>query len=145
MDDLSLPVSLFVIGMTIMVGGFERTWLDGRAIEWPASEPLALALGVGANPVGSNIANTVPTALRSISVFERAPPPMRDLLACGALVGTNIGPALTTYRSLATIPWLTMIRRAGVTVSVRDYLRVSLVIVPAALVVATATPYLALR
>ena len=58
MDDLSLPVSLFVIGMTIMVGGFERTWLDGRAIEWPASEPLALALGVGANPVGSNIANT---------------------------------------------------------------------------------------
>lgn len=139
-NDLSLPVFLFVVSMTIVVGGFERTWLDGRAIDLPSNEPLALALAVGANVV-----NNVPMALLSITVIGRAPPAMRDLLAYGALVGTNIGPALTMYGSLATILWLTPIHRAGVTVSVRDYLRVSVLVVPVALLTTTATLYLTTR
>ncbi len=144
-DDLSLPVFFFVISMTIVVGGFQRAWLDGRAIDLPASEPLALAIAVGANAVGSNVVNNVPMALLSITVIEGAPLAMREWLAYGALVGANIGPALTTYGSLATILWLTIIRRAGVTVSVREYMRVSVVIVPAALLATTATLYLVLR
>lgn len=144
-NDLSLPVFLFVVSMTIVVGGFERTWLDGRAIDLPSNEPLALALAVGANAIGSNVVNNVPMALLSITVIGRAPPAMRDLLAYGALVGTNIGPALTMYGSLATILWLTPIRRAGVTVSVRDYLRVSVLVVPVALLTTTATLYLTTR
>lgn len=145
LHDLSLPVFLFVISMTVVVGGFERAWLDDRAIEWPTSDPLGLALAVGGNAVGSNVVNNVPMALLSITVIERAPAGMRDLLAYGALVGANLGPALTTYGSLATILWLTMIRRAGVTVSVREYMRISVVVVPVALLATTATLYLALR
>lgn len=143
--DLSPPLFLFVIGMTVVVAGFERAWLDGRPIALPASEAAALALAVGVNALGSNIVNNVPMTLLSLGIIERTPGPMREPLAYGALVGANVGPALTTYGSLATILWLTLCRRAGVRITTRDYMKVSLAIVPITLIAATAVLYLTIR
>jgi len=143
--DLSLPVFLFVIGMTIVVAGFERTWLDARSIAVPADDVTTLALAVGVNALGSNVVNNVPMTLLALGIIERAPIATRELLAYGTLVGANIGPALTTYGSLATILWLTLCRRAGIQIATRDYMTASLAVVPVTLIVTTAVLYLILR
>ena len=64
---------------------------------------------------------------------------MRHALAYGTLVGANIGPALTTYGSLATMLWLTLVRPRDIAVSTGDYLRISLVTVTAVLLAAGLT------
>jgi len=91
------------------------------------------------------VVNNVPMTLLSLGIIERAPGASRELLAYGSLVGANIGPALTTYGSLATILWLTLCRRAGVPVTTSDYLRVSLAVVPVTLIATTAVLYVTLR
>ncbi|MBA2468802.1 MAG: hypothetical protein H0V37_05305 [Chloroflexia bacterium] len=143
--DLSPPVFLFLIGMTIVVAGFDRAWLDDRTVPLPANDAAALALAAGLNALGSNVVNNVPMTLLSLGVIERAPGAARELLTYGSLVGANIGPALTTYGSLATILWLTLCRRAGVRITTRDYLRVSLAVVPVTLIVTTAVLHVTLR
>jgi arsenical pump membrane protein len=69
-------------------------------------------------------------------VIETAPEPLHRVLTVGTLIGANIGPALTTYGSLATILWLAGLRRGGIEVATRDYLKMSVILVPAALLAA---------
>jgi arsenical pump membrane protein len=66
------------------------------------------------------------------------------VIAMTVLVGTNIGPALTTYGSLATMLWLTLVRRNGIDVTTGGYLRVSLITVPIVLLTTSATLWLVL-
>jgi arsenical pump membrane protein len=83
--------------------------------------------------------------LVSLSVIDRAPVAMQQALAYGTLIGVNIGSALTTYGSLATILWLTLIRRRGIGISTAEYMRVSLVTIPPVLLLTGLTPYIVLR
>jgi arsenical pump membrane protein len=61
------------------------------------------------------------------------------------IVGTNIGPNLTTVGSLATLIWLTIIRGKGMDVTAKDYLRVGALSMPAVLVVASIGLWVSLR
>jgi arsenical pump membrane protein len=54
----------------------------------------------------------------------------RELAIYGTLAGVNIGPTLTTYGSLATMLWLTSVRKRGMTVPTMLYLRVGVVTMP---------------
>jgi arsenical pump membrane protein len=83
--------------------------------------------------------------LLSLSLIARAAGPAREAMAYGALVGANIGPTLTTFGSLATMLWLTLIRRRGLDVSAIEYMKVALLTTPAVLAAATAALWLALR
>lgn len=143
--DLSPSLFLFVISMTIIVTGFKHAWIDGRTIPIPGSLPGSLLLAIGSGVLGSNVVNNVPMTLVSLSVIEGAPVAVRHALAYGTLVGVNIGPALTTYGSLATILWLTLIRRRGIHISTTEYMRVSLVTVPPLLLLTGLTLYVVLR
>ncbi len=144
-EALSPSVFLFVISMTVVIAAFERAWLDERTITLPESEVGGMILAMLGNAAGSNVVNNVPMVLLSAGIIERASPHLRDALTYGSLVGANIGPALTTYGSLATILWLTFLRRHGVEVRTADYLRVSLLVVPVVLVVTTAALAMSLR
>ena len=42
----------------------------------------------------------------------------------------TIGPTMTTYGSLATMLWLALVRRRGIDITTRQYLRVGLVTAP---------------
>jgi arsenical pump membrane protein len=129
-------VLLFVIAMSIVVRGFEHAWLTGNTVPLPAEPVRALLATAGVNAVGSNVVNNVPMVLLSGAVIETAPAPLHEVLTVGTLIGANIGPALTTYGSLATILWLAGLRREGIEVATRDYLKMSLIVVPAALLAA---------
>jgi arsenical pump membrane protein len=143
--DVSWPVLVFVVGMLIVVRGFERGWLDNVPLRVPSSRIGALLTGVTAAAFGSNIVNNVPMTLLAIPVIERTSGPARESLAYGVLLGSNIGPTLTTYGSLATMLWLAIVRKRGLDVSTREYLRVGLVSTPPILVAATVALWLVLR
>lgn len=137
--DLSPGIFVFIVSMTIVVDGFQRTWLAGRTIPFPEGVFGAVVTGIAGGAIGSNIVNNVPMTVLALSLIERAHPPVQTALAYGTLVGTNIGPALTTYGSLATMIWLTSIRRRGIEISTREYMKVSLITVPIVLVATGAT------
>jgi arsenical pump membrane protein len=145
LHDVSWPVLVFVVGMLIVVRGLERGWLDSLIIDVPSSPTRALLVGVVTTAIGSNIVNNVPMALLALPVIERTSGPVREALAYGVLVGTNIGPTLTTYGSLATMLWLALIRKRGIVVSTRDYLRVGLASTAPILVATTVTLWIVLR
>ena len=86
----------------------------------------------------ANVFNNIPMALVMLAVLVGAPRARIPLLTASALAGLNIGPALTTVGSLATMLWLTFARRQGVEVPALEYLRVSVVTVPLVLVAALA-------
>jgi len=54
------------------------------------------------------------------------------------LIGVDLGPNLSVTGSLATILWLTALRREGHGVSARTFLKIGLLVMPPALVLATA-------
>jgi arsenical pump membrane protein len=142
---ISWPLFIFVIGMFLVVRGFEETWLETLRVALPRDPLPALLLAVGGTTIGSNVVNNVPMTLLALPFIGRAPEPVRDIMAYGALVGANIGPTLTTYGSLATMLWLTLIRKRGVFVSTTMYMRVALFTTPIVLFTTTIALWLVLR
>ncbi|HLU34284.1 MAG TPA: SLC13 family permease [Thermomicrobiales bacterium] len=136
-DDVSVPLYVFVIAMTVLVRGVEHTWLEGWSLAVPDGTFPVIVTGVVAGAVGSNVVNNIPMAVFARSALETVQGQERDLLAYATLIGTNIGPALTTYGSLATMLWLTLIRKRGMDVTTSHYLRVSIVTVPIVLLTTT--------
>ena len=53
------------------------------------------------------------------------------------VVGTGIGPNLTTVGSLATLIWLSISREKGLEVTAKDYLKVGIIATPPILLAAT--------
>jgi arsenical pump membrane protein len=136
-DEVSWPVLAFVVGMLIVVRGLENQWLAHVSLNLPSGRTEALFTAVLASAIGSNIVNNVPMTLLAIPAIERASPGTQDVLAYGTLVGSNIGPTLTTYGSLATMLWLSLVRRRGIVISTRQYITVSLITAPAVLFTTT--------
>lgn len=142
---ISWPLFIFVIGMFLVVRGLEHAWLERLALS-PPREPLpALLLAVAANAVGSNVVNNVPMTLLALPFVARGSGVTREALAYGTLVGANIGPTLTTYGSLATMLWLALIRKRGIDISSREYLRVALITTPVVLAATTLTLWMTRR
>lgn len=142
---ISWPLFVFVLGMALVVRGFERAWLDRLDVRLPSDIGPAMLVAVGGTALGSNVVNNVPMTLLSLPLVARADPAVRDALAYGALVGANIGPTLTTYGSLATMLWLALVRKRGLDVSTAEYVKVALLTTPLVLVAATLALWWTLR
>ncbi len=153
--DVSWPLFAFVVGMFLVVRGFEHFWLAQLSVVLPADPLSGLVVAVVGAAVGSNVVNNVPVTILGISLLKGAAlegaalkgaaPAVRDLAAYGALVGANVGPTATTYGSLATMLWLSLVRQRGVAVSTWDYMKVGLVTMPVVLVAATLALWLVSR
>ena len=142
--DVTPSIFVFVIAMTIVVEGLQRAWLTDQAIAFPESLPMALLGSTGLTAIGSNVVNNIPATVLALGMIDRAPLAIREALTWGTLVGANIGPALTTYGSLATMLWLTQLRRRGMHISTAEYLRISGQTVPLVLLVTGLTLWLVL-
>jgi len=90
--------------------------------------------------VGSNVVNNLPAGLVAGRVAELADLPERARAAI--LIGIDLGPNLSVTGSLATILWLTALRREGVTCSARTFLKVGALVMPPALLLAIASTVL---
>ena len=134
----------FVIAMFTVMRGLERAWLphlrtipSGRGL----GTLLVIAFGTG---IGANVVNNVPMIAAMISLLRAVATPVPDHLAFATLIGTNIGPSVLTFGSLATMLWLALVRKRGVEVSARAYLRIGLITTPPMLLAATVTLWLVL-
>lgn len=133
---------VYVIAMTVVVRAIEIRLLPGFRMPLPASTAGLVATSTAIGAVGSNLINNVPMAVLATSLLTTAPSASQTLAACATLLGTNIGPAITTYGSLATMIWLTSMRQRGTPVTSLAYVRLSLVLIPVVLLATCAALYL---
>lgn len=140
------PLFVFVWGMAAIVRGVEHAGLTRDLarllLDQPQGSLDSLVVTSGIAALGANLFNNIPMTLVMLAVLVTAAPNRALGLAAAALIGVNIGPALTTAGSLATIIWLSLVRRQGVQVPALEYLRVAVITVP--LVLAAALAALAL-
>jgi arsenical pump membrane protein len=103
---------------------------------------LLVAFGTG---VGANLVNNIPMIGAAIGILGNTPSPAREPLALAAILGANLGPTITPFGSLATLLWLTIIRRRGELLPTLRYMRVGIVTAPPTLLAATLALWLVLR
>jgi arsenical pump membrane protein len=88
----------------------------------------------GAIALASNLMNNLPAGLIASSTVMQAHSPERVIDAL--LIGVDLGPNMSITGSLATILWLNAIRREGEDVSFMKFLKVGVIVMLPALVLA---------
>lgn len=141
---LPLVAGLFVLVEALEVTGVTRSLAtlvqnlaqhSANQAGWIVGPVLAVVLAVG-----SNLVNNLPAGLVAGRVAELADLPER--VRAAILIGIDLGPNLSVTGSLATILWLTALRREGVTCSARTFLKVGALVMPPALLLAIASTFL---
>jgi len=127
----------FVIAMFIIIRGVERAWLPHLSHIPTGKDFLTLAAVTFATAVGANVVNNIPMVVAMIALLRSVTNPIPEHIAFATLIGTNIGPSVLTIGSLATMLWLAIVRKRGVTVSSLNYLRVGIITTPPMLAAAT--------
>jgi arsenical pump membrane protein len=119
-------------GLFAMLDAVSRVGLVAAALRAldAASQHGVLAMLAAASAGAallSNLFNNLPIAVASSYVVAHAP---SEHFAYPLIVGIDLGPNLTTIGSLATILWVTTLRRHGVEISPLQYLKLGVVTVP---------------
>lgn len=135
--DISWSLFVFIAGIFVLVRGVENlglTAMFGQALPHLAgsSQLGAVALVAGGTALGANLINNVPMALVMISAIHgvHTPAATQTGMVFALILGADLGPNLTTVGSLATILWIVILRRKGLEISTRAYVRLGLAVVP---------------
>jgi len=138
---MSWGVLPLVAGLFVMVEALSRVgiirslsaWLHDSVARWPVGSMWGAGL---ITAVADNIANNLPVGLvaGSVAGTDQLPQPVISAI----LIGVDLGPNLSVTGSLATILWLTALRREKIEVSAWQFLKVGLIATPPALVAALA-------
>ncbi len=136
---ISWAVLPLVAGLFVLVEALGRTgviaMLARRLAASAAQSPTETAGVAGAIlAFGSNLMNNLPAGLIGSTTIAQAHPP--QIVTDGLLIGVDIGPNLSITGSLATILWLTAIRREGEDVGFWKFLKVGALVMPPALAAA---------
>lgn len=139
--DVSWSVLPLVAGLFILVEGLNRTGvlpelarvLNGAATVSP--QVTSWIAGVAA-AVASNLVNNLPMGLIAATTSQGAYLPAH--VTGAILIGVDLGPNLSVTGSLATMLWLIALRREGEHVAGWQFLKIGLVVMPPALVLALA-------
>ncbi|WP_375465550.1 arsenic transporter [uncultured Methylobacterium sp.] len=144
--DVSWSVLPLVAGLFVLVEALERSgvlrMLADALRDYAAASPAATAWGGGALvALGSNLVNNLPAGLLAGAAVQAAE--ASPTVAGAILIGVDLGPNLSVTGSLATILWLTAIRREGEDVSAWRFLKLGALVMPPALALALAALLLA--
>jgi arsenical pump membrane protein len=136
LKDVSWGVLPLVAGLFVLVEALQRTGVIdalATALQHYAHQSVALtALGAGvAIAFACNIMNNLPAGLIAGSTAAAAQLPA--VITGAVLIGVDLGPNLSVTGSLATILWLTALRREGVHVGARAFLALGVRVMPPAL------------
>jgi arsenical pump membrane protein len=134
-----------VAGLFVLVEALAQTGaiaaLSAALREAAAHSIAATAWGSGiAVALGSNLANNLPVGLiagSALAADHAAEPVIRAVL-----IGVDLGPNLSVTGSLATILWLTALRREGIAIGAGAFLRIGAIVMPPALLLAIASALL---
>ena len=136
---VSWAVLPLVAGLFVLVEAVNRTGLIAALAGTLSEGVKASVIGAAAASgvllaVVSNLMNNLPAGLIASTAILQAHPPQKVVDAL--MIGVDLGPNLSITGSLATILWLTAIRREGETVGFWRFLKVGAVVMPPALVLA---------
>lgn len=133
---LPLVAGLFVLvaalGQSGLVGSLSG-WVQAVAQHAPRAAIWVVGLVTG---FGGNLVNNLPEGLLTGHALATAG--VSPKITSAALLGVDIGPNLSVTGSLATILWLTALRREGLAVTAWDFLKLGVLVMPVALVLALA-------
>ena len=138
---ISWAVLPLVAGLFVLVEGLGHTGILARLAtslhdaEQNSRQGAAWGAGILLALV-SNMMNNLPAGLIAADTIAQAKPPQAVVDAL--LVGVDLGPNLSITGSLATILWLTALRRDGLDVSFGQFLKVGAMVMPPALLLALA-------
>jgi arsenical pump membrane protein len=131
---LPLVAGLFVLvealqktGVTDDLAGLMRNLVEVSKTDAPWIVGAILA-------VGCNLVNNLPAGLLAGRVVQLAQVP--ENVRAAVLIGVDLGPNLSVTGSLATILWLTALRREGLRVSAWSFLKLGTLLMPPALILA---------
>ena len=136
---VSWAVLPLVAGLFVLVEALASTGLVAQLADaltrWVHDAPTQAAWGSGtALALLSNAMNNLPAGLIASSTIQAAHPPKEVVDAL--LIGVDLGPNLSITGSLATILWLTAIRREGEDVGFWRFLGIGAIVMPPALAAA---------
>ena len=136
---ISWSILPLVAGLFVLVGALKWTGVIealSNALEQAAAwSPARAAAGSGTViALVSNLVNNLPAALVAGSAVHDAG--VSKDIAASALIGVDLGPNLSVTGSLATILWLSALRREGLDLSAWKFVKIGLVVMPPALALA---------
>ena len=139
LKDVSWSVLPLVAGLFILVEGLNRTGvlpsLAGTLKAGATASPQITSWIAGvAVAVASNLVNNLPMGLIAATTSQTAQVPAH--VTGAILIGVDLGPNLSVTGSLATILWLIALRREGQHVAAWQFLKLGLVVMPLALLLA---------
>lgn len=129
---LPLVAGLFVVVEALTQTGMIEA-LAGLLRDHASRDPALTTMVSGiASGFVSNLVNNLPAGLVAGSTVQAAQAP--SLVSAAILIGIDLGPNLSITGSLATILWLTALRREGIEVGFWQFLKVgAVVMIPALL------------
>jgi arsenical pump membrane protein len=137
--ELAWDLFPFVIGLFVAVQGLENLGMVGIAAgglaKMSPGSPQMLLATAGATAFASNMVNNLPAALIARSVLAGAHAQTGTVLA--ALIGTNAGPMIMPFGSLATMLVFALARRDGQEVRTGQLALLGLWAVPVIVVLST--------
>jgi arsenical pump membrane protein len=139
--EANLPFCAFVLALGVVVLAVRQHGLD-RAVEAlvPARDDgWQLFAVAGLAALLANVVNNLPATLVLVPAVQAHPP-----LLLAVLLGVNVGPNLTYVGSLATLLWRQILHSRDAPPDGRDFLKLGLVSVPAALVAGVLALWLSL-
>jgi arsenical pump membrane protein len=137
--DISWGVLPLVAGLFVLVEALDATGvirlLANVLRAAVADSPTEAAWGTGALlAVASNLMNNLPAGLVAGTAVQAAGVPPH--VAGAVLIGVDLGPNLSITGSLATILWLAALRRDSYHVGAITFLRLGVMVMPPALLLA---------
>lgn len=133
---LPLVAGLFVIVEALAKTGAIRALSEALTRTAAHSVPGAAWLSGLAIAFGSNLMNNLPAGLIAAGAIQTGHVP--EVVRSAILIGVDLGPNLSITGSLATILWLTALRREGQAVSAWTFLKIGIWVMTVALLCALA-------
>jgi len=134
--EMSWSVLPLVGGLFVLVAALSKIGIAdalARMLEQlhaTAPQWSAWAAGI-ATALVANVANNLPAGL--IAGATMAASHAAPNVTAATLIGINLGPNLSVTGSLATVLWLTVLRREGIEVGFLQFLKVGAIVMPLAL------------
>jgi arsenical pump membrane protein len=133
LKEVSWGVIPLVAGLFVLVQGLDHSGVIGAMSELLQRESARAATATAGAcglivAFASNLMNNLPVGLIAGTAVHAANVP--DSVAGAVLIGVDLGPNLSVTGSLATILWLTALRREGIQVKSLDFLRLGAIIMP---------------
>lgn len=140
--EANLPFCAFVLALGVVVLAVQRHGLERlvHAIVPDHADLLGMLAVAFLAAAMANLLNNLPATLALMPAVESKPG-----LLLAMLIGVNVGPNLTYVGSLATLLWRQILHARDVAPDPRDFLRLGLLTVPAALLFGVLALWLGLR